>query len=455
MKKLLYLLPLLLGTSTIFAQIDSSDFFEAKEYYEADEFDDCIKSISKYLEQKPQHPEAYKIRGNCYLASEHYAKAKIDFLSALKIDSVYIPALFNLAYACKKTAKLDSAALYYKRITEIDPENAEAYLDLALVFSKTGGSESPLGLFEKAYQLDSNSADIMYYLTREYFYIANDTASAEKVLTKAVQQFPEDPDFVIFQGVISKSKGEFEQAIAQAQSAITLDSSAFYPYVLELEATMLLRTNQESIRKNAEGDYQFVDYHSFKTPALADQFEDQYQPLRERMLKGEVLGLDEYFQFYIAQAKQEDYSPYSFNRSNELREAWQNEDYPAIVEMEEELLEGIPLSLGNIYKLAIAYFETQDYENFKRIYAIYRGHINAILASGDGKTYETAYIVMTTSDQYVLMSHLGLENQMQALLHSGGHSFDMQKCISESEGEIEVYFNIDLPFGSLNGMFDD
>jgi hypothetical protein len=82
---------------------------------------------------------------------------------------------------------------------------------------------------------------------------------------------------------------------------------------------------------------------------------------------------------------------------------------------------------------------------------VIQGVFDSILKSGDGKSPETAYVVVTLSEEYALMGHLGLRVGGQSLIHDEeGHSYDqLQGVDAKGKPTREVYFNIDALMGAL------
>jgi hypothetical protein len=82
---------------------------------------------------------------------------------------------------------------------------------------------------------------------------------------------------------------------------------------------------------------------------------------------------------------------------------------------------------------------------------VLQGVLDSILKSGDGKTTETAYVVIAISEEYALMGHLGLQVAGQSLLNDeAGHSYDLLRGVNpETKAAQEVYFNIDAMMGAL------
>ena len=79
--------------------------------------------------------------------------------------------------------------------------------------------------------------------------------------------------------------------------------------------------------------------------------------------------------------------------------------------------------------------------------------IRSILATGDGKTKETAFEVIGTHEEHIIMSVLGLPPfGRQSLIAGKPHSYDLLEVENPKTGEkVTVYFNID-PFFPMKGL---
>lgn len=84
------------------------------------------------------------------------------------------------------------------------------------------------------------------------------------------------------------------------------------------------------------------------------------------------------------------------------------------------------------------------------------GVVDSILASGDGKTPETAYVVIAISEEYATVGILGLEVVTQDLLRDESHSYDLLEVVNpETKATQRVYFNIDSIMRALDKKFSD
>jgi hypothetical protein len=77
---------------------------------------------------------------------------------------------------------------------------------------------------------------------------------------------------------------------------------------------------------------------------------------------------------------------------------------------------------------------------------VFRGLVNSILHSGDGKSVSTAWVVINTHEEYVIFRVLGFRPGDQSLMNKDGHSYDVMKVKSLEDGsEATFYFNVDIP----------
>ncbi|MGA2572391.1 MAG: DUF4919 domain-containing protein [Terracidiphilus sp.] len=84
-----------------------------------------------------------------------------------------------------------------------------------------------------------------------------------------------------------------------------------------------------------------------------------------------------------------------------------------------------------------------DKADFHR--AVFRGLIDSIVHSGDGKAPESAWVVITVHEEYVVLRALGFQPSGQSLLSQGGHSYDVMKVKDDDGAEHTFYFNVDIP----------
>ena len=81
---------------------------------------------------------------------------------------------------------------------------------------------------------------------------------------------------------------------------------------------------------------------------------------------------------------------------------------------------------------------------------VLNGLIESMLQSGDGKSPESAFVVVLIDEESVILNVLNVKQGEQASTDIDGHSYDIIDGVNLTTGNsIKVYFNIDIPFGVL------
>jgi hypothetical protein len=122
-------------------------------------------------------------------------------------------------------------------------------------------------------------------------------------------------------------------------------------------------------------------------------------------------------------------------------------NYPAALKDAETVLESNYVNIDAHYVALVANREmgAMDKAEFHR--TVFRGLINSIRNSGDGKSMETAWVVITVHEEYVVLRVLGFRPSQQSLVNQNGHAYDVMKVKSVEDGtEQTFYFNVDIPF---------
>jgi len=130
-----------------------------------------------------------------------------------------------------------------------------------------------------------------------------------------------------------------------------------------------------------------------------------------------------------------------------MSDALNKKDYPAALKDAEAVLDSDYVNIDAHFVAFVANREmgAMDKAAFHR--AVFRGLINSILNSGDGKSQEKAWIVINVHEEYVILRVLGFKPSQQSLVNQNGHSYDVMKVKKADDGTDQTfYFNVDIPF---------
>jgi Domain of unknown function (DUF4919) len=159
----------------------------------------------------------------------------------------------------------------------------------------------------------------------------------------------------------------------------------------------------------------------------------------------------------IAFSKTKDFSPYGSSESTKAAfPLIDQKKYKDAVKKADEGLKESYVDMDAHVAASVAYRGLGDTAKADFHKAVYLGLVNSIISSGDGKTPETAYVVISTKEEYITLRALGLPPMGQSLNHINGHSYDIQKSVDpKTKAEMKIYFNIDIVWKAANEIFKD
>lgn len=185
------------------------------------------------------------------------------------------------------------------------------------------------------------------------------------------------------------------------------------------------------------------------TPA-ASPVTSAYATLLERAKKGDAT-LD--FQaLRLAYTDTSEYSPYGSDRDSRQKmfAALSASEYANALEFAKKILAQNFLDLNGHFGAFVAHRELGHADDAAHHRFLFEGLIHSIENSGDGRSPATAFVVISTDEEYVLLNWLGLRATGQALINQDGHSYDRMTAVNTKTNEtVSYYFNIDKPFNWL------
>ncbi len=117
-----------------------------------------------------------------------------------------------------------------------------------------------------------------------------------------------------------------------------------------------------------------------------------------------------------------------------------------------KILRDNPMDLEVRMLLEFAYDQMEQHDLAAHHHAFTMGMFNAIQATGDGKSLETAWEVVSVAEEYTMLSVMGLQMQQQALINRVDRHFDILTCVPRKNpgaSPIELYFDITAPYTYL------
>lgn len=183
------------------------------------------------------------------------------------------------------------------------------------------------------------------------------------------------------------------------------------------------------------------------TPAQADA-QKKYDALLEQAKKGE--GAVDYKALRFAFFETPSFNP--MVGMMVYRSLWNvagQGNWAEAVKQAESVLEKNYVDVNAHMVAYIAHREQKNEEKAKYHRRWAEGLLDSIKSGGDGKSLETAWHVISISEEYALFRALNMRPVGQSLANEKGHAFDVMKTVDpQTNAEVTFYFNVDKPFSA-------
>ena len=172
-----------------------------------------------------------------------------------------------------------------------------------------------------------------------------------------------------------------------------------------------------------------------------------------------MLTSEEYKYIYYGNIYSDNYNPYG-ESDNEKKfiEIFNQKKYEEAIPYGEDVIKENPVNLKVLLRMLHCHHQLGNKETAQDYANMYFSLLSVIYASGDGKSIETAYVVIKVSDEYVILNDLDLTRTKQALVGYTDILTIDTKGQKPKKGEKKIkslYFNVSKPFEYLQKLFKD
>jgi tetratricopeptide (TPR) repeat protein len=415
----------------------------------------------------------------------------IAFVVPVANYSQDLQKLLELGISYLDSGKYEESRNALDEYVKYDSSSAKAWIEIARLYEDQGIYDSAKYFINIAFEKDPDNLDV---ISQRMFLnmVLEQNKSCQEDARYILSVFPDDLTAIYCLAFSLMESGDYEESIRHIQEGIELapELAAFYALMSRvlirkssyMESGMFINRAID-LAPNETGNYfikaensilsitdpavlltnyyppRFRSILSPEIPELDKYISDRkhryyYRTLTDKFSEDfRSLALDEYFMLYYGQTLSGKYSPYARNEgsmADSLFSMMNMGQYAEAALMGAVYLEKNPSEIAIYHHTGLAFLNSENYLKADEYFHKYYGFITSILATGDGKNPESAYIVISTNEEYTLMEYLGLRVSRQSLTEQKNQYFDILTGIASSGEEKKVYFNIDKPFGSLN-----
>ncbi len=160
--------------------------------------------------------------GAVYYQMRNDAKADYHFKRVLSLDPRNATARYNLALMYQQAGKIDQAAQLYQELIAINPDNPQFLTSMGILRSMQKRYTDALPFLDKALSIDPDYINAKRAIGRILLSTNKDLKRALQVLQSVVQQAGESPDYDLL-GWAYFANGMPQESLQSIQKAIDLD----------------------------------------------------------------------------------------------------------------------------------------------------------------------------------------------------------------------------------------
>lgn len=449
------LLVILLVVLPCFCIAQGITYFEkGKKHYDNNEYREALYCFNKTAKLDTSNAELFKLRCNCFYELNVLDSAESDYKKVLSMSDSFPEVYYNLGNLFTVKNDFVNAEGYFRTFLKINPGDGDGLYQLSSILKRTK-PDSAFYFLSRAWATDTLNQYFYNTVAWELFE-KNELTKARMMAQKGRTKFPYTNELLPLEAYASFAMGDFKEAIAVADSLIQRQSDEISWHILKLKGEILLNTPTEKYSQTRfefnlkEYSDDFAKLDAWVTDAHHPYF---YPTLREKFQANiDSMSLSDFFFVYYGFTTDEKYSPYGMGASALDKTITDQTSDEEQLEIYRKILEQDPFHINSYEALASVAFRLKKIDLFHAALKRYLGLMESILATGNGNI-DSAYFVITTKDEYNLLSYLGLRSRSQALKHIKGHSYDMLSAEDENGTKRDVYFNIDKPWRSLTKAF--
>jgi tetratricopeptide (TPR) repeat protein len=205
---------------------------------------DAITCLNLWLEQQPDNPQAYFLRGSFYRHMGAMQKAAPDFRRAVELDPERLDAHEQLGIALLEIGRFDEALEHLEIVRGRRPDDILLEIRRARCLGQLGRSEEAISILNVVLAKEPENASALR-VRGETALLSGQATEAESWFRKAVKAAPGDysANWHLYQALLQNGKqGEAEKQLANVQHIKDLEER-----VTEIRRQLSARPNDPAL----------------------------------------------------------------------------------------------------------------------------------------------------------------------------------------------------------------
>lgn len=399
---------------------------------------------------------AWAERSRYFVNLNDYTQAHRDINTADSLNPGNGYVLQIRGMVLEKMGDYRNALLDYNKVLTINPGDLESRMNRMIIYLIIGQYNLCQKDAEFILQIQPDDLTAIYCLAMCSLH-AEDYEESIRLIQLGIEKAPKFAGFYSLMGQVLTRQGSYTEAGMFLNRALELKPEDIGSYYYKAEATIRHQTNPAVLKKN-QYPPAFLSIKSSELDRLDKLAKSKkhtyyYNNLKKKFLQDwRSLSLDEFFMLYYGYSAAERYAPYARGERTVIDSMLSTMNRGLYIEaaaIGKDYLEDHPSEISIYYYTGLAFLKSSMYAEAEEFFHKYHGFISSLIAAGDGETPESAFIVISTDDEYTLMDYLGYSFLEQKLTEYHDQFFDILTIMTTSGEKKEIYFNISKPFRTL------
>ncbi len=211
-------------------------------YVRTGRIEEALEPLNLEIQDHPDDPQTFMRRANLLAKTHFFQRAIEDYSQSLKLDPGFYDALIGRAVVYEDMDALGKALADYSRVLNQAPNLSPVYVTRGKVYARLGEYNKAISDYNTSIGITPNYADA--YLERALAKLkTGNEAGAREDAQAALRLNPNLPGAKVFEGEISATQGEWEEAFGAYSKDIALSGDAEIYFRRAFFLRMLGRTN--------------------------------------------------------------------------------------------------------------------------------------------------------------------------------------------------------------------
>ena len=194
------------------------------QFEEMKSYSDNVHRFRETIYKNPNTPILYVKLGELHEKFDNIADAQRVYQTAITLHSTFLPAYHSLGTVLIHQRALKEATAVYLKITEIKPDDVQAWLKLGVIYINRQQFEPAIEAFKQAITADDTSAEAYNNLARVYAGLGTETKQAIVLAEKAVALSPIPKHYDTLAYTYFRDE-QYPEALVAINRAVTLAPS--------------------------------------------------------------------------------------------------------------------------------------------------------------------------------------------------------------------------------------